>query len=404
MVIAAGRECVLGTDQSAYQPANNVDAYVQCRAFVWNKVSGGDGGLYADRSFASKNAAMRGRAWRAGYHFLGNENSGEQQAEYFVQQSGGYIDLELPPIVDFETYAGGRRASTAVLHGFATEIHRLIPRRWPGPTGQPIALTVYTGKPMEGGLYPGIDIYDLALAAYLNPYYGNPWNGVTNGCAPNVQQLGSPDRFVPWPWASRGWGAWQFAGGDGGAPGVGNGAAGCDQDVMTTEMFNRLTGGIQPPPEDEMNEADWERIEGMFERYTGIARGSANGPVSTTNRSNLAAFHQDDRAAIIDGILNAQRLTDVGWSGREYFYRASDQANVYELLRVASGRTNPDGTPNYMYARMHVGSQRAAGDSVKFLEGVSMMGRNPAVTILDRNDADQSVILAEFEACPIVNP
>lgn len=121
-------------------------------------------------------------------------------------------------------------------------------------------------------------------------------------------------------------------------------------------------------------------------------------------QSQIGTWQQEQSQVVINGILNSQRLTDVGWSGREYFYRASDSADVYEILRVPSGRSNPDGTPAYMYGRMHVVTPLAGGDSVKFLDGLSQMGRNPAVNIYDKTNADQAAILAQFEAVPILNP
>jgi hypothetical protein len=258
-VTAAGRDCVLGTDQSRYQPANNVDRYAGCRVFLITKFSGGDGGLYLDGTGPAKNAAARGRVWRGGYHFLGNDNSGEAQADYFVRAAGGYIDFELPVTIDFETY-GNRRPGTDKLRGFITELHRLVPRRWVGPLGHPVACNIYSGITMAGLFFPGCEIYDLILAAYLNRAYPNPADGVTNGCSPAVAMLGSPDRYIPWPW--RTWGAWQYAGGDGGAPGVGNERDGCDQDVMTTEMFGRMTGGIQPA-KDGFDMAELKDLENI---------------------------------------------------------------------------------------------------------------------------------------------
>jgi hypothetical protein len=244
VVLAAGRDCVLGTDQSRYQPPNDVGRYAGCRRFLVTKFSGGDGGPYLDGTGPAKNAAARGRAWRSGYHFLGGSGSGEAQADFFVRATGGYVDFELPPTIDYED-----RGGVGKLGGFITELHRLIPRRWPGPTGAPTACMIYSGAAMAGTFFAGLEIYWFWLAAYTNRLYPNPMQGVTNGCTPNVSALPAPDRYVPWPWTT--WHCWQYAGGDGGAPGVGNEVNNCDQDAMTTAMFNRLTGGYVVTEEDE---------------------------------------------------------------------------------------------------------------------------------------------------------
>lgn len=237
MTIAAGRDCVLGVDVSVYQTSIDWNAVAACRQFAVIKASGGDGrgwSNYPDGMFAAHRANSRGHLPRGAYHFLGGGN-GAAQADYFVRATGGYQDLELPPVVDVEIEG----LSQAVVSDFVNEIHRQVGRRWIGPTGEPVALIIYTGASWAKYMQPTFNRFDLWLAAYLNPYYGNPWNGVTNTATPAVHQLGSPDRYVPWPWSA--WSAWQFAGGDGGCPGVGNGGTNCDQNVMTVGAFQRLT-------------------------------------------------------------------------------------------------------------------------------------------------------------------
>lgn len=241
MTTAAGRECVLGVDVSMYQPADIDWAQVAtARRFAWLKASGGDGSLYPDPHFLTYRDRSAGHLPRGAYHFMGAGN-GAGQADYFVRVTNGYAGLELPPVIDFETYGnhGQYRPSAADLAAFLQELHVLIPHRWTGPTGQPIAATIYTGAVMAGNLPAGVEVFDLALAAYLNPHYGNPWDGVTNGAEPNLAPLGNPDRYIPRPWST--WSAWQFAGGDGGAPAIGNGRTNCDQDALTTEALTRLT-------------------------------------------------------------------------------------------------------------------------------------------------------------------
>lgn len=291
-IVVGGRPCALGIDISRYQPVVDWGAVAACRHFAVLKATGGDGVIYGDGMFTAHARNSAGRLPRGAYHFLGMGN-GAAQADAFVRATGGYAGFELPPVVDMETYGdhGQYRPSMADLTAFIDEVHRQVGRRWIGPQGTPVAMIVYTGKPLEPQLYRGIEQFDLWLAAYLNPYYGNPWNGVTNGCVPNVAPLGLPNRFIPSPFAM--WNAWQFAGGDGGCPGVGNGDRNCDQNVMTIEMLNRLLGGTTE--DDVLNDDDKKWIAELIQSHTGILQ--PDGPGGT---NNLARFHQDDRTFIID--------------------------------------------------------------------------------------------------------
>jgi hypothetical protein len=267
--IAGGRECELGIDISVYQPTVNWVQVASCRKFAWLKASGSDGGNYTDHFFGVHRANSAGRLMRAAYHFMGMGSAvrPEAQADYFVNVTNGYSGFEMPAVIDFETYGNvGQYAPSADdLTRFIRELHQLVTQRWAGPTGEQVACVVYTGSAMSNRIPAGVQVFDLVLAAYLNRYYGNPWPGITNGVSPAVSQLGNPDHYIPHPW--RTWGAWQFAGGDGGCPGVGNGTSNCDQDAMTTEAFYRLTNHVG---EDVgLTDADKAWLQGLHQETAG---------------------------------------------------------------------------------------------------------------------------------------
>lgn len=296
MTTVGGRDCVLGVDIAVYQPAVDWRAVAAARQFAVIKASGGDGGLYVDGQFAAHRSGSAGLLPRAAYHFLG-DGQGDAQADLFVRTTGGYAGFELPPVVDVETYNSGRsRPSLATVRDFIAELHRSIDRRWTGPTGQPVALVIYTGAPMASSLGPEMAIYDLWLAAYLNPYYGNPWNGVTNTASPNVAALGLPDRYIPRPWTS--WSAWQFAGGDGGSPGVGNGGTGCDQNVMTVDAFHRLTGG-STTTEGGLTMADAQAILDELAELRKQLGGDANDSRALEGLNPLKLPDADDQYVVV---------------------------------------------------------------------------------------------------------
>lgn len=238
-----GVDCVLGVDLSTYQPSVNWQVLAQCRQWVAIKASGGDSpNPYQDGMFVSHRNNSNGVMPRSAYHFLGAGN-GAAQADFFVRVTNGYTGFQLPPTVDFEQYGnrGQFHPSGNDLRAFLAELALQIGEPWTGPTGESVGAWIYSGSSMVGNFYAELAKYDLWLAAYLNKLYPNPNPGLTNGCTPNVSALGNPNRYVPWPWSQ--WSAYQFAGGDGGVAGVGNGVSNCDQDVMTVEVFNRLTHG-----------------------------------------------------------------------------------------------------------------------------------------------------------------
>lgn len=230
-----GRDCVLGIDVSRYQGTIDWRAVAACRQFAYLKASGGDGGLYTDPTYATNAAATAGLLPRGAYHFLGL-GDGAAQADRFLAATNGYAGLELPPLVDFETQPGGARTPTSVLVAFVNRLHERIDRRWRGPTGQPVAATIYTGASMAGLVPADYGRFDLHHAAYMNGAYPNP-TAATSGPQPEVWRLADPQRFVIAPWST--WSLWQFAGDDGRVPGV---AGGCDQNVATVEWFTRTTG------------------------------------------------------------------------------------------------------------------------------------------------------------------
>lgn len=248
-----------GVDVSVWQ-GGSVDwpTVARCADFAVVKVGGGDGGIYVDRTYAGNRDRSRGVLPRGGYWFLG-WGRGREQARACLAATDGYAGFELPLTLDVETYgpSGQYRPTAGDVADFIDEFHQGTERRWTGPTGRPVAVIVYTGAPLANvtGALPWLVHHDLWLAAYLSRYYPAPWDGVTNGCPPNVAALGLPDRFIPAPWAS--WSAWQFAGGDGGIGGVGNGRSNCDQDVMTVECFARLTGAAPPNRPQTTPEGDW---------------------------------------------------------------------------------------------------------------------------------------------------
>jgi hypothetical protein len=240
-VTVGGHDCELGIDVAVYQPAIDWPGVETAnRLFTVNKASGGDGALYKDPTFDAHHANAAGHVHRSAYHFLGM-GGGASQADALIRATNGLKDLDLPPLVDYETYGnhGQYRPSTNDLADFLRELHTQTDHRWPGPQGTDVAAMVYTFSSMP--TYAELAEFDLFLAAYLNPYYGNPWQGVTNTATPNVALLGTPDHYVPRPWTT--WSGWQFAGGDGGCPGVGNGVNNCDQDVIKADVLARLLGG-----------------------------------------------------------------------------------------------------------------------------------------------------------------
>lgn len=298
-----GRDCVLGIDVSRWQGAIDWRAVAACRQFAYLKASGGDRGLYTDPTYAGHAAATAGLLPRGAYHFLGL-GDGATQADRFLDATGGYDGLELPPLVDFEPQPNGTRTPTSVLTGFVDRLHQRLSRRWRGPTGLPVACAIYTGASMAG-LVPGdYDRFDLHHAAYMNGAYPNP-TAATAGPNPAVDQLANPARFVIAPWGT--WSLWQFAGEDGRVPGV---AGGCDQNVATVEWFARTTG--TPPPALE---------EDDMPRYT--------------------EWSADDKEAFLGDVLRAVS----GWStaenqdfthepdGRKYL-TLSDLASKFDVLQV----------------------------------------------------------------------
>ena len=112
-----GRDCVLGIDVAVHQGQIDWRAVAACRQFAYLKASGGDGGLYTDRTYATNAAATAGLLPRGAYHFLGL-GDGATQADRFLDATGGYDGLELPPLVDFEPQPNGTRTPTSVLTGF----------------------------------------------------------------------------------------------------------------------------------------------------------------------------------------------------------------------------------------------------------------------------------------------
>lgn len=300
-ILVGGRPTLPGCDIAVYQPVVNWQRYAQGRHWVAIKASGGDGGIYTDPRFSQHRDNSRGVVPRSAYHFLGDGN-GRAQAQHFAAVTAGYTGFELPATVDVETDLRGRLPSSQTVADFWDEFHRIVKARWTGPTGKPVALMIYGGAPSARAFYPGLVDADFWLAAYLNPYYPNPWNGVTNGDTPNVGALGLPNRYIPAPWKQ--WSIWQFAGGDGGAPGVGNERSNCDQDVAAVDFINRVLGGTPPQGDDTLSAEEIQQLRNDIADL----------------KTTFAQWSQDDRQVIINGVNVplTTKLTFAGWSSRDY--------------------------------------------------------------------------------------
>ena len=289
-----GRDCVLGIDVSRWQGAIDWRQVAACRQFAYLKASGGDGGLYTDRTYATNAAATAGLLPRGAYHFLGL-GDGATQADRFLDATGGYDGLELPPLVDFEPQPNGTRTPTSVLVGFVDRLHQRLSRRWRGPTGLPVAATIYTGASMAGLVPRDFDRFDLHHAAYMNGSYPNP-TAATSGPNPGVDQLANPARFVIAPWGT--WSLWQFAGEDGRVPGV---AGGCDQNVATVEWFTRTTGTPPTTEEDDVghvNSIDDEAAAAIAAKVQDAVSGVA--AVQGHDWGRREQLHLDDLATKLD--------------------------------------------------------------------------------------------------------
>lgn len=271
-VIVGGRTCDRGIDVSRWQGSIDWQAVARARAFAWIKASGGDGGVYPDGRYLENRAKAAATTIPTGaYHFLGAHVDGRAQARQFLATTSGYTGHALPPVVDVE-HAG---TPAATVNAFLDELGRGLARRWPGPTGRPVAAVVYTGAPMANMVDPAWGVMDLWLAAYLSPTYPRP--------GPDVTALGTPDRYVPRrAWA--GWSIWQWAGEDGRCPGV---PGACDQNVATVEWLTRTLGATPapppPPPEDPMpDDVTLARLDSIDKRIDELP-------------DTLAGFEQDTR-------------------------------------------------------------------------------------------------------------
>ena len=289
-----GRDCVLGIDVAVHQGQIDWRQVAACRQFAYLKASGGDGGLYTDRTYATNAAATAGLLPRGAYHFLGL-GDGAAQADRFLDATGGYAGLELPPLVDFEPQPNGTRTPTSVLTGFVDRLHQRLSRRWRGPTGLPVAATIYTGASMAGLVPRDYDRFDLHHAAYMNGSYPNP-TAATSGPNPGVDQLANPARFVIAPWGT--WSLWQFAGEDGRVPGI---AGGCDQNVATVEWFTRTTGTPPTTEEDDVghvNSIDDEAAAAIAAKVQDAVSGVA--AVQGHDWGRREQLHLDDLATKLD--------------------------------------------------------------------------------------------------------